>query len=574
MPTNITYKGSILTTVNNNQAKILKTSGKYLEDDITVSSALNLQGKTTSITPNTSTQTTTISPDSGYEGLSGVTITVNPIPSQYIIPAGTITITSNGTHDVSQYADAEVQVSTVNNQNKTVVPSETTQTVTADTGYTGLGTVTVNGITNTYVGSGVTRRDESDISQEYVSPEEVISIPQGYYADDVSYALPSGSFSVSSITVSASGQVTAQANTSEEGYIKRGVGTANVYQLTTQSATTVIPSETAQTLSVNQKYMTGDVTVAAITPTYVGSSVPAGEMLVDGPTVTATAGYYATALTETIDDAELNGNIVFSKQPVSIAVDNAGLITATSELVRDNMIINQAGGYIGYHTQEEYIISNGSTTYQLPVQAATTVVPSEITTTVTGQKYMTGDITVAAITSTYVGSEITTNPTITVSGPTVTIPSGYYNSENTKTISNAVIADTITIPMTSANTFSVDENGLVSATRNYMAQTNAAVKSSGYITTRDFIRIEIPKSTSTYQLHTQAATTITPSSATQTITGQKYMTGDITVQPIPSQYIVPSGTLTITSVDTTTTFDAINYASVAVNLKNADVTAF
>lgn len=74
---------------------------------------------------------------------------------------------------------------------------------------------------------------------------------------------------------------------------------------------------------------------------------------------------------------------------------------------------------------------------------------------------------------------------------------------------------------------------------------------------------------------TQSATTVIPSETMQILSvNQKYMTGDITIQPIPTQYIVPSGTLTITSLDTTTTFDATNYASVTVNLKDADVTAY
>lgn len=63
-----------------------------------------LQNK--SITPSTTTQTVT--PDSGYDGLSKVT--VNAIPSNYIVPNGTKTITTNGTHDVKNYASATVNV--------------------------------------------------------------------------------------------------------------------------------------------------------------------------------------------------------------------------------------------------------------------------------------------------------------------------------------------------------------------------------------------------------------------------------------------------------------------------------
>lgn len=45
-----------------------------------------------------------------------------------------------------------------NLQSKSVTPTESAQTVTADTGYDGLDEVSVGAISSTYVGSGVTRK--------------------------------------------------------------------------------------------------------------------------------------------------------------------------------------------------------------------------------------------------------------------------------------------------------------------------------------------------------------------------------------------------------------------------------
>lgn len=65
---------------------------------------------------------------------------IRDIPTGGITPTGTKQITANGTHDVTQYASANVNVQP-NLQSKTATQNGT---VTPDTGYDGLSSVVVN----------------------------------------------------------------------------------------------------------------------------------------------------------------------------------------------------------------------------------------------------------------------------------------------------------------------------------------------------------------------------------------------------------------------------------------------
>lgn len=85
-----------------------------------------------------------------------------------------------------------------------------------------------------------------------------------------------------------------------------------------------------------------------------------------------------------------------------------------------------------------------------------------------------------------------------------------------------------------------------------------SINSSGLITATAGTK------SSTKQLTTQAAKTITPSTSSQTAVAKDvYTTGVVTVGAIPSNYIIPSGTLTITSNGIV---DVKNYASATVSV--------
>lgn len=92
----IEAKESLIGNINSKQ----DLSGNINVGEIVIPPTL--QEKTA--TPTTSSQTITY--DENYNGLSSVT--VNPIPQEYIIPSGEYNVTTNGTYNISQYASVNV----------------------------------------------------------------------------------------------------------------------------------------------------------------------------------------------------------------------------------------------------------------------------------------------------------------------------------------------------------------------------------------------------------------------------------------------------------------------------------
>lgn len=168
----------------------------------TSGTAINNQNKI--VAPTTSQQTVTY--DSGYTGLG--TVTVNRIPTNYIIPSGNKEITVNGTGiDVTAYATVSVAVpdgggttlvsdtldaaggtirtitakEIVSLQTKTITPTSSIQTVNPDAGYDGFSRVTVEASGETSMNVQVAQSTSRATSSSYTSLVSLTCTKTGTY---------------------------------------------------------------------------------------------------------------------------------------------------------------------------------------------------------------------------------------------------------------------------------------------------------------------------------------------------------------------------------------------------------
>ena len=396
----------------------------------------------------------------------------------------------------------------------------------------------------------------------YVAENEY-GIPLGEikYEDDGTITL-GDSTAVQTLNVGSNGTYTASSNVVwNEVNVSVSSGGTPTLQTKTASYT---PTETAQsaTITADSGYdglSEVDVTVAAISPTYVGSGITSRsstDLTASGDTVSVPAGYYASSASKAVSSGT-EGTPVATKGTVSnhaISVtpsvtNTAGYISggtstgtavtvSASELDSGTKSISSNGtgiDVVGY-AAVDVAVTAPSPSLQTKTKSYTPT-ESQQTETVEADSGYDGlsavDITVGAISPTYVGSGIDRNDStdLTASGATVTAPAGYYATDATKSVSTMTLPTSASASATSGYTSKATISRSTSA--QYINIPSGYNSAGGYYTVS-----ATPNGTVT------APSTISGSSASVT-TGTNTLTLTKTVSVTPSvttEGYVSSGT--------------------------------
>lgn len=225
-------------------------------------------------------------------------------------------------------------------QSKTISPTESSQTVSPDSGYDALSSVTVNAISSTYVGSGIARKSSSDLTASGAT----VAVPVGYYSSQATKSVSSGSATAPASISGSSATVSTGTNTLtltktvsvtpsvSAGYVSAGTaGNSSVSltaSVTTKAAATITPGTTNQTIA-SGTYLTGTQTISGDAD-LVAANIKKGVQIfnVTGSytsDATATADDIVSGETAYVDGSKITGSLVINKYYTGSTTPSASL---------------------------------------------------------------------------------------------------------------------------------------------------------------------------------------------------------------------------------------------------------
>lgn len=257
-------------------------------------------------------------------------------------------------------------------QSKTATPTESQQVIEADNGYYALDKVTVEAISSSYVGSGVTRRNSSDLTANGAT----VTAPAGYYSAQASKSVATGTAGTPTATkgtVSNHAVTVTPSVTNTAGYISGGTKTGTGVSV---SASELVSGTYSVTSSG-----TKDVT------NYASASVPAGT---EG-TPTATKGTVSNHSVSVTPSVTNTGGYISGTTKTGTAVT-----VSASELVSGTKTITENGTGIDVSTFASIDVNvsgSSSSSYEL-IASTTYVVNTSSTTAINVGTFETGDTSI------------------------------------------------------------------------------------------------------------------------------------------------------------------------------------
>lgn len=197
----------------------------------------------------------------------------------------------------------------------------------------------------------------------------------------------------------------------------------------------VTPLETAQTFYPASEFDAISVAhINAIPSDYVGSGIPRrSEITINGQSATISYGYYSESVTSQFPMATVNLNIPDQYQLASLISSDdiwsypEGKVTVTyncSFMISPTV----SAGYLSEAITGNAIL-NTNLFIGLPTMSGSTIIPTESTQEVIARyKFLKGDVKLAAISSTYIGTQVSrlSAQTYTPGVSDMYIPAGYY----------------------------------------------------------------------------------------------------------------------------------------------------
>ena len=531
-------------------ASNVQTAGYVAAKTTTATTQLTTQSAKT-ITPSSSAQ---VAVDAGKYTTGDITVSA--------VPTETKTITANGTYSPSNgkyFSSIEVAVAgdVPTYQSKTVTPSTSVQTITADDGYDALSDVTVSAIktetksvtptTSTQTvtptsGSYLTKVDVGAISTETknVTANGTYTPSSGKFFSSVTVAVPSDAVALQEKTVTAT--EIEQVISPDSGYGGFSTVTVNPISSTyvgsgvpTKGATTITPTTSSQTAIANGTYATGNITVAAV-PTETKNIVSNG-------TFTPSSGKF------------------FSSVTVDVPSDAVALQEKTITPTESTQVVDPDNGYGGFSSVTVNGIPSTYVGSGVATKGATAITPSASQqTAVSADTYVTGAITVAAVPSET--KNITSNGTYTpntgkwFSSVSVNVPDTVFNTQ-TKSVTPSESEQTVAPDagydgLSSVTVGAISSTYIGSGVTRKSAATYTPTESEQTIAAGQYLdgAQTISAIPSTYVgsgVPTQGAKTVTPSTSVQTaVSSGTYVTGDIKVAAMPT------GALSTPTINTST----------------------